>query len=133
MHTLLARIEPTRGRERARLRRNHGDIHRRRGGVKGHTNVYPRCPAYETQSLRASFWSQCAGYSDAVQHSEEFPDDVPVADAVEQQRTFSEPVPDEEASAEPPDDMPLETAPADWQEQLQTVELDPDYDEVDRP
>ncbi|HEY6646221.1 MAG TPA: hypothetical protein VI217_03880 [Mycobacterium sp.] len=68
-----------------------------------------------------------------MQHSEEFPDDVPVADAVEQQRTFSEPVPDEEASAEPPDDMPLETAPADWQEQLETVELDPDYDEVDRP
>jgi hypothetical protein len=68
-----------------------------------------------------------------MQEGEELPDDVPVADAVEQQRTPSEPVPDEEAPAEPPDDVPLEAAPADWQEQLETVELDSEYDEVDRP
>ena len=68
-----------------------------------------------------------------MQDSEELPDDVPVADAVEQQRAPTESVPDEEASAKPPDDVPLETALADWQEQLETVELDPDYDEVDRP
>ena len=68
-----------------------------------------------------------------MQGSEELPDDVPIADAVEQQRTASEPVLDEEASAAPPDDVPLEAAPADWQEQLETVELDPDLDEVDRP
>ncbi|HEX2402537.1 MAG TPA: hypothetical protein VHJ79_21515 [Mycobacterium sp.] len=68
-----------------------------------------------------------------MQGSEELPDDVPVADAVEQQRTLSDPVPDEEASAEPPDDVPLEATPADWQEQLEPVDLDPDYDEVDRP
>jgi hypothetical protein len=68
-----------------------------------------------------------------MQDSVELPDDVPVADAVEQQRTAVEPMPDEEASAEPPDDVPLETAPADWQEQLQTVELDPEIDEFDRP
>ena len=43
-----------------------------------------------------------------------------------------EPVPDEEASAEPPEDVPLEAAPADWQEQLETVELDPELDEADR-
>ena len=55
--------------------------------------------------------------------SEELPDDVPVADAVQQQRPTSEPVPDEEASAEPPADVPLEAAPADWQEQLEAVEL----------
>jgi hypothetical protein len=68
-----------------------------------------------------------------MQDSEELPDDVPVADAVEQRRTPVEQVPDEEASAEPPEDMPLETTQADWQEQLEAVELDPDLDEVDRP
>jgi hypothetical protein len=68
-----------------------------------------------------------------MQDSEELPYDVPVADAVEQQRAASEPVIDEEASAEPPADAPLEAASADWQEQLETVELDPEYDEIDRP
>jgi hypothetical protein len=68
-----------------------------------------------------------------MRDSEELPDDVPLADAVEQQRTASEPVLDEEASAEPPAETPLEATPADWQEQLETVELDPDFDEVDRP
>jgi hypothetical protein len=66
-----------------------------------------------------------------MQDSEELPDDVPVADAVEQQRTPVEPVLDEEASAEPPDDVPLEAAQADWQEQLETVELDPDEGRAD--
>ncbi len=63
-----------------------------------------------------------------MQGSEDFPDDVPVADAYEQQRTTVEPVPDEEASAAPPSDVPLEATAADWQEQLETVELDPDED-----
>ena len=66
-----------------------------------------------------------------MQDSEELPDDVPVADAVEQQRATTEPALDEEASAEPPDNVPLEAAPADWQEQLETVELDPDEDMTD--
>jgi hypothetical protein len=66
-----------------------------------------------------------------MQGSEELPDDVPVADAVEQQRTPSEPVLDEEAPAEPPENPPLEAAAADWQEQLETVELDPDEDITD--
>ncbi|OBK75960.1 hypothetical protein [Mycobacterium sp. 1164985.4] len=56
--------------------------------------------------------------------SESLPDDVPVADAMEQQRDTSEPVLDEEASAEPEPDPPLEAPPADWQEQLETVEID---------
>ena len=64
-----------------------------------------------------------------MQDREELPDDVPVADAVEQHRTPVEPVPDEEASAEPPDGPPLEAPSADWQEQLATVELDPELDE----
>jgi hypothetical protein len=63
---------------------------------------------------------------------DEFPDDVPVADAVEQQRTSVEPAPDEEASATAAVDAPLEATPADWHEQLETVELDPEYDEFER-
>jgi hypothetical protein len=66
-----------------------------------------------------------------MRDSEELPDDVPVADAVEQHRSI-EPVPDEEDSVEPPDDLPLEAAPADWQEQRETVELDSERDEADR-
>ena len=66
-----------------------------------------------------------------MQDSEELPDDVPVADAVEQQRPV-EPVPDEDGSTQPPDDVPLEAAQADWQEQLETVELDPEFDEIER-
>jgi hypothetical protein len=79
------------------------------------------------------FSRHTAGNPTSMQGSEHLPDDVPVADAVEQQRTPSEPVLDEEASAQPPDDAPLEATPADWQEQLETVDLDPDFDEVDRP
>jgi hypothetical protein len=73
------------------------------------------------------------GITISMQDSDELPDDVPVADAVEQQRSASEPVPDEEAAAEPPPTPPLEASPADWQEQLETVELDPEFDDVDRP
>jgi hypothetical protein len=69
------------------------------------------------------------GMLNVMQDSEELPDDVPVADAVEQHRTTSEPVLDEEATAEPPEDLPLEAAPRDWQEQLETVELDPELEE----
>jgi hypothetical protein len=66
------------------------------------------------------------GIPAGMQDSEELPDDVPVADAVEQQRAPSEPVLDEEATAEPPDNPPLEATPSDWQEQREMVDLDPD-------
>lgn len=58
--------------------------------------------------------------------SADLPDDVPLADAVEQQRAASEPPSDEEDSAEARWSPPLEVSPADWQEQLETVDLDPD-------
>ena len=67
-----------------------------------------------------------------MQDSEDLPDDVPVADAVEQQRATADPVPDEEAPEEPVDDVPLEVAPSDWQEQRETVDLDPELEEFDR-
>ena len=50
------------------------------------------------------------------------PDDVPVADAVEQQRLATGPVPDE--AVESPGDPPLEASTADWLEQRETVDLD---------
>ncbi|KUH65444.1 hypothetical protein AU184_17810 [Mycolicibacterium novocastrense] len=59
---------------------------------------------------------------------EGWPDEVPVADAVEQQRPASEPVLDEEASADSEPNPPLEASPADWQEQLEAVEIDPEDD-----
>jgi hypothetical protein len=66
-----------------------------------------------------------------MQGSENLPDEVPTADAVEQQRDTTESVADEEASVEPPASPPLEAADADWQEQLETVDLDPDEDITD--
>ena len=57
-----------------------------------------------------------------VQDDEIVPDDVPVADAVEQQRLATGPVPDE--AVESPGDRPLEASAADWLEQRETVDLD---------
>ncbi|EUA10027.1 hypothetical protein I546_3933 [Mycobacterium kansasii 732] len=67
-----------------------------------------------------------------------FPDDVPVADAVEQlQPTGDSPSDDLSGGsdgADPPwsqlDDVPLETTAYDWQEQRETVLMD---DELDEP
>ena len=50
------------------------------------------------------------------------PDDVPVADAVEQQRLATGPVPDD--AVESPRDPPVEASAADWLEQRETVDLD---------
>ena len=67
-----------------------------------------------------------------MQESEDLPDDVPVADAVEQQRSTADPVPDEEAPEEPADDVPLEATDADWQEQRERTDLDPAHEEFGR-
>lgn len=72
------------------------------------------------------------GIQTRMAQRDELPDDVPVADAVEQQRTSVEPAPDEEASAGASVEAPLEATPADWQEQLETVESDPEDDEFGR-
>jgi hypothetical protein len=81
---------------------------------------------------RPVFVDAARGIPTVMQDSEELPDDVPVADAVEQHRTAIEPVPDEEAPAEPSEQVPLEVAEPDWQEQLETVDLDPELEEFDR-
>ncbi|MEB3981774.1 hypothetical protein OQ968_10910 [Mycobacterium sp. 663a-19] len=64
----------------------------------------------------------------------DFPDDVPVADAVDQHRPTSD-LPDEDddaASWEDDGDVPLEAAASDWQEQRETVLIDPEFDEPEQ-
>ena len=56
--------------------------------------------------------------------------DIPAADAAEQLRPVSDPGLDEEATAVPPTEVPLEVEAADWQEQLETVDIDPEDDRV---
>ena len=66
-------------------------------------------------------------------HSD-FPDDVPVADAVEQQRPTSDSPADEENNTSWQDvsDVPLEVTASDWQEQRETVLIDPELEEPER-
>lgn len=61
-----------------------------------------------------------------MRDSEQLPDDVPADDAAEQLRPVREANLDDEDSAETPTELPLEAAAADWQEQHETVEVDPD-------
>jgi hypothetical protein len=64
----------------------------------------------------------------------DFPDDVPVADAVEQQRPISDSPADEEntTSWQDESDIPLEATASDWQEQRETVLIDPELEEPER-
>lgn len=52
-------------------------------------------------------------------------EEIPIADAIEQQQEIA-PVPDDEASAGPATDVPLEAPDADWQEQQEEVIDDPE-------
>ncbi|MEV0670711.1 hypothetical protein [Mycobacterium sp. NPDC050441] len=63
---------------------------------------------------------------------EDVPDEVPVADALEQQREQSEAVPDTEAPVSGLDGPPLEATDPDWQEQREVVADDAGRDEFDR-
>lgn len=61
-----------------------------------------------------------------------FPDDVPIADAVEQQRAtadFPMPDDDDDADLQISGELPLEATESDWQEQQETVVIDPELDE----
>jgi hypothetical protein len=57
-----------------------------------------------------------------MQLSDDVPDEVPVTDAVEQQREAIEPGLDGASSA----DSPFEAAEADWLEQMQSADVEPD-------
>jgi hypothetical protein len=63
-----------------------------------------------------------------------FPDDVPVADAVEQQRPTSDSPADEDNVTfwQDESDVPLEAATSDWQEQRETVLIDPEFEEPEQ-
>jgi hypothetical protein len=64
----------------------------------------------------------------------DFPDDVPVADAVEQQRPTSDSPTDEEnnTSWQDDSDVPLEVTASDWQDQRETVPIDPELEESEQ-
>jgi hypothetical protein len=59
-----------------------------------------------------------------------FRDDVPVADAVEQQQPTADSPSDEDnpTPRQNATEMPLEASPSDWQEQRETVSIDPEFD-----
>jgi hypothetical protein len=63
-----------------------------------------------------------------------FPDDVPVADAVKQLRSTAASSSDEEDTPprQPDSDMPLGATASDWQEQQESVLVDPEFEEPDR-
>jgi hypothetical protein len=63
-----------------------------------------------------------------------FPDDVPVADAVEQQRsTGDSPSADDTPTTwQDETEVPLEATDFDWQEQQETVLIDPELDEPEQ-
>jgi hypothetical protein len=62
-----------------------------------------------------------------------FPDDVPLADAVEQQRPTGDPPSDEDDVPQLDDsDVPLEATVSDWQEQRETVVIDPEFEEPEQ-
>jgi hypothetical protein len=63
-----------------------------------------------------------------------FPDDVPVADAVEQRRPADDPSSDEDYAppSQSDSDMPLEATASDWQEQQESVLIDSEFEEPDR-
>ncbi|SOJ55263.1 hypothetical protein MSIMFB_02752 [Mycobacterium simulans] len=61
-----------------------------------------------------------------------FRDDIPIADAVDQQRPTSDLSSEEEDEGTPPEgEVPLETSASDWQEQREPVPIDPELEEFD--
>ena len=71
------------------------------------------------------------GYPVAMER-QNVPEDVPIADAVEQNRDAVEHAFDEDAPGPMTTDVPLEANQADWQEQTEMVDLDPYLEEPDR-
>ncbi len=60
---------------------------------------------------------------------DDFPDEVPVADAVEQQLpAVDTPRDDEEAVDEAEHEPPLEASPSDWQDQREDVGTEDEFD-----
>jgi hypothetical protein len=64
-----------------------------------------------------------------------FPDDVPIADAVEQQRPTADSSSDEGYASrrQAASDVPLEATASDWREQQESVLIDPEFEEPNPP
>ena len=62
---------------------------------------------------------------------DDIPDEVPVADAVEQQLSAIDSPADDEAVEEDEREVPLEASPSDWQQQREQVDVQ-DLEEFDR-
>jgi hypothetical protein len=84
--------------------------------------VAPKGFAYRTSTGSPAFYDHFSGYSADMSES----DEIPIADAVEQQQETGLPVPDDEAPAGDAAAVPLEASDADWQEQRQEVIDDPE-------
>ncbi|BBY20702.1 hypothetical protein [Mycobacterium stomatepiae] len=65
------------------------------------------------------------------ENADSFPDDVPIADAVEQQRTASESAPNDDNAASWPEEseVPLEATDSDWREQQEALIVEPEFEE----
>lgn len=83
--------------------------------------------AYRTGCRRSAFRDHFSGYPPHMPDS----DEVPIADALEQQQDAVAPASDDEAPAAPPADVPLEASDADWQEQLEEVVIDDPEERAD--
>jgi hypothetical protein len=79
--------------------------------------VAPKRFAYRTDNASPAFRDHFSGYSADMSES----DEIPIADALEQQQEIGSTVPDDEAPADEAADVPLEAPDADWQEQRQEV------------
>ena len=100
------------------------------------------CSQCDLQALRILDYGAVPGVSRigtlgtfaAMSSSENIPDEVPVADAAEQQQpAVDAPLDDEEALEADEYEPPLEASSPDWQEQREdAVVIDPELDEFDR-
>lgn len=61
-----------------------------------------------------------------------FPDDVPVADAVEQRHSIADVPPDFLSGEDRQTAAPLESTSSDWQEQQEVVVIDPELEEPEQ-
>ena len=75
--------------------------------------------------MRSSLIENVSGIRSAMER-QDVPDEVPVADAVEQQQGAVRPPIDDDTPGSDPGSPPLEAGDGDWQEQRETVDLDPD-------
>ena len=57
-----------------------------------------------------------------------FPDEVPVADALDQERSTADLPPEDDLES----GVPLEATASDWQEQRETVLIDPEIEEPEQ-